>query len=192
MLCLLGERHEQHLQRAPFSARLLLDLAYILGVLDEPRKDAFSPVLMDDLASAEKHGHLAAVPVLKETPDMPKLGLVVMIVGLGPDLDLLDLDHGLILLGFLLLLVLLLSDFAEIHDAADRRFRIGSDFYKVIALFLREIDGILAGQDADLLPSRTDAPHFAGANLLVAARPVLGGVAARSDIRRSYSSSLHI
>lgn len=192
MLCFLGQRDKQHLEGAPLGARLLLDLADVLGVFYESRQDAFAPVFMDDLTPAEKHGHLAAVSVLKKTPDMPELGLVVMVVGFRPDLDFLDLDYGLVLLGFLLLLFLLVLEFSEIHDTADRRFSVRSDLHQVIALFLREIDGILAGQNAYLLPFRTDNPHFAGANLLVAARPVLGRVTARSDIRRGYSSSLHI
>ena len=52
-------------------------------------------------------------------------------------------------------------------------------------------NSIRTGKDTDLFTFRANNPHFAGANLLVAAHAVLRHVAARSHVRRSYSSYLH-
>ena len=146
---------------------------------------------MHDLAAAEEHADLAAVAVFEEAADVAHLGLVVMVVGLGTDLDFLDLHHSLVLLGFLLLLLLFVLELAEVHDAADRGFGVGSHFHQVIALLMGHSDSVRTGQDADLFTFRANDPHFAGANLLVAAHAVLRHVAARSHVRRSYSSYLH-
>ena len=62
---------------------------------------------------------------------MAQLGLVVMVVGLGTDLDFLDLHHALALFGFLLLFLLLVLELAVVHDAAHGRFRIRGDFNKI-------------------------------------------------------------
>ena len=53
-------------------------------------------------------------------------------------------------------------------------------------------NGIGTGKDTNLFTFRTNHPYFTGTNLLVAAHAVLRHVAARSHVRRSYSSYLHV
>ena len=122
---------------------------------------------------------------------MAQLGLVVVVVGLGTDLDLLDLHHALALFGFLLLFLLLVLELAVVHDAADRRFGGGSDFHQVHTGFLGKGNSLVALQNTQLFPIGADDAHFAGADHLVAAHAVLRHVAPGSHVRRSYSASLH-
>ena len=63
---------------------------------------------MSHLASPELYGHLDLVSVLQKTAGMLELELKVVFFGLGPHLDFLDLDHNLLLLGFVCLFALFL------------------------------------------------------------------------------------
>jgi hypothetical protein len=94
-----------------------------------------------NLSSAEEHGHLAAVAVLQEAADVLQLRLVVMFVGLGTELDFLDLNDRLFLFGFLLALLLLVLELPVVHDAADGRIGVGGHLDQVEALALRHGQG---------------------------------------------------
>ena len=121
---------------------------------------------------------------------MLDLGLVVVLVGLGADLDLLDLHDGMTLLGVLLLLLLLVLELAVVHDAADRRLGVGRDLDEVAANFLGHGNGLAALQYAQLLSFGADDAHLARPDHVVASHPVVRHAPAGSDVRRSYSSSL--
>ena len=147
---------------------------------------------MDDLAATEEHRHLAAIAVLKKTADMAQLGFIVMVVRFRTDLDFLDLHHRLVALGFLLFLLLLVLELAEVHDTADRRLRIGGDFHQIKTVFLGHGNGFITAQNTKLFPFGADYPQFTGTNLFVPAHAVLGYIPTRLCIKRSDSSSLHV
>jgi hypothetical protein len=138
--------------------------------------------LVHDFAAPEEDGDLAAVPGVKKAPDVLELGLIVVFVGLRADLDFLELDDGLLLSGFLLLFLLLILEFPEIHDAADRRLGAGRHLHQVKAPLLGHAQGLGGGDDAHLLAVVRDDPHLAGANPVVA--PGFTG-------SRIYSAYLH-
>ena len=54
-----------------------------------------------------------------------------MLVDVGPELDLFDVDDLLLLLRLVRLLLLLVQELAEIHDPADRRLGRRRDFHQV-------------------------------------------------------------
>lgn len=89
---------------------------------------------------------------------MCDLRLVIMLVGLGADLDFLDLDRGRALSGFLLLLLGFVLELSEIHDATNRGLRVGSDLDEVQTLFLSDGQGFARGQNAKLRAVLGDHP----------------------------------
>src|SRR5262249_17080743 len=82
-------------------------------LLDQPLEDAASDFGMRHLAASKEDRRLHLVAVLEKALDVLLLELVVVLVDLGPELDLLDFDDLLMPLGFaraLLLLVLILAE----------------------------------------------------------------------------------
>jgi len=75
------------------------------------------------------------------------LEVVVVIVGIGAELQLLHLDHVLLLLGVMLFLLLLVLVVAEIHGLGDRRNSRGSDQNQIESQFLRLAQGGRCGHD---------------------------------------------
>src|SRR5262245_56465084 len=98
---------------------------------------------------------------------MLHLEIVVVLVGGGAKLNLLDLDDDLFLLGLVRPLLLLVKILAEVDDATDRRLGLGRDLDKVVAALARNRDGLLWRHDAQLLPFFVNYPHLFGANALV-------------------------
>src|SRR5262245_66239712 len=95
---LLGRKHHHHLPA--LEARELLDHAYRVEVLLHPLQQALAELLVRHLAAAETQRHLGLVAILEELDQLPKLDLIVTLVGSGPELDFLDLDLLLLELGF--------------------------------------------------------------------------------------------
>ena len=79
---LLGHWRQQHLKGTAFRSRFLLDLAHVLGVGNDTFEDAQPAILMDDFTPTEENRHFNAVSILKESLDMPDLGLEIVVVGL--------------------------------------------------------------------------------------------------------------
>ena len=71
---------------------------------------------MHDLAAAKKHRDLAPIPVIEEAADVLELGLIIVLVGFGPDLDFLYLNRSLFFAGFLQFFLLLVFKPTEIHE----------------------------------------------------------------------------
>lgn len=81
---------------------------------------------------------------------MFELKLIIMLFGLGPKADFLELDSVLLFLGRFLLLGLLVKIFPVIHDATDRRPDIGGDLYQVQAPAGGYIEGLAGRYDPNL------------------------------------------
>ncbi|KAF5045331.1 hypothetical protein DSECCO2_482370 [anaerobic digester metagenome] len=124
---------------------------------------------MRHLASTEKDRDLAAVPVLDEAADVLDLGQQVVVVGVRPEFDFLDLDLGLALLGFLGLLLFLVEILAVVHDLADRRLGVGRHLDQVKTQLFGTFQGLGHAHDAQLVPVISYNPDFLGPDLLVPA-----------------------
>lgn len=90
-----------------------------------------------------------------------------MIGGLGPQADFLDLDLGLRLARFALLLGLLVQELPVVEDPADRRNRVGCNLDQVEVGLLGDAQRLVDGDDADVLPIRADQAYFREPDLLV-------------------------
>src|SRR6185436_7071949 len=110
-----------------FHPRHRLSKRHVAQLGDQPLQDAPADFRVRHLAPAEKDRRLDLVAVLEKALDVLLLELVVVLVALGPELDLLDLDHLLVLPGLARALLLLVLVLAEVHDPADRRVRSRRD-----------------------------------------------------------------
>ena len=91
---------------------------------------------------------------------MLHLEVVVVDADLGPELDLLDLDLLLVLLGLVILLVLLVQELAVVRDLADRRVGRGRDLDEVEAPVAGQLDGLDRRQDAEGVLLLVDDPNL--------------------------------
>ena len=105
---------------------------------------------MDDLAPPEDDRQLALVAFTQKAADVLELEVQVMLVGLGPQLDLLDHHRRLVAPGRLLLLGRLVLELAEVHDPAYGGLGPRVDLYQLEPLFLGEPERFVGRHDSDL------------------------------------------
>src|ERR1035437_3829096 len=131
-----------------------------LEVLDEPVEN-FPPVVeARHLAAAELDGGLHLVALLQEPEDVLQLEVVIVLVDVRPELDFLDLGDLLLLLAFVLFLLLLERELAEVHDLADRGIGLLSDHHDVEPFLARFRDGGRWIDDTELGSVRADQPDL--------------------------------
>src|SRR5262249_51571218 len=92
-------RSQHHHHLAAFEARLLLDLGELGGIVAHPVEQLVAQLLVGHLAAAEAQRHLDLVAFLEEALHRAHLHVVIVVVDHRPELDLLDLDHLLLLAG---------------------------------------------------------------------------------------------
>src|SRR5690606_15630777 len=88
-------------------------------------------------------------------------------IGSGPELDLLDLDDLLLLLGLGFLLLRLVFELAEVHDLADRGRRIRADLDQVEPGLLGQLHPPRGGDEADVLTLGADQADFGDTDAVV-------------------------
>ena len=103
---------------------------------------------------------------------MVLLEVVIVIVGIGAELDFLDLDDVLLPLGLVLLLFVFVLPLAVVHGFGDGRLGGGRDQDQIEAQFLRFADGRMGGHDLDGAIGEHSA-DFTRANRLVYVFPDL-------------------
>lgn len=121
------------------------------------------------LAAAEAHGDLHLVAVLQELTNLLGLEVQVVTVGLGTDLDLLDLRTGLALLaaGFRLVLLALELDAAPVTDAADGGASVRGDLDQIQSALLGEFQGVPSDKLTQLLAGLVDQQDAGDSDLFV-------------------------
>src|SRR5690348_17331028 len=115
---LLGRQDLDH--RHAFLPRGHLDQGDLGELGGQARQDPVPDLAVYELAAAEDDGGLHLVPVLQEPLGVAALELEVVLVDLGPELQLLDDDVLLVLARLGLTLVLLIEELSRVHDAAHR------------------------------------------------------------------------
>ncbi len=118
-------------------------------------------------SSTEHNGDLDLRSRLQEADDVTLFGLVIVIVNLWSQL--LFFDDGLLLVsaGFARLLRGLVLVLAVVHDLADRRSGIGSNFDKVEICVRGDAKCVFDTHNAYLLPPWADQSDFRYADALV-------------------------
>ena len=130
-----------------FHRGVLLDLGHVLKGLEDLVHDPSALVDVGQLAAPEEDVDQDLILVLQELAGPLDLDLDVVVAGLGPHADFLDLDLvGLLLAGAFLLLVL---ELAVVHDLADRRPFVGRDLDEVETKLAGGFHGLAGRQDAE-------------------------------------------
>src|SRR6266850_2139520 len=143
-------RRQDHVEKRPFLARLGLDHAVFGDFTLEPAENPVPDVPVHVIAAAEDHGGLHLLPLGEESDDVVALEFVVVLVGLGAELHLLDLDDFLLLLRLLGLLVELVAVLAVVQDAADGWYGVGRNLHQIQPALLRRAQGLLGRHDPEL------------------------------------------
>ena len=145
----------------------LLDRGYLFQRLGKAIQLHPPAIEMDHLSTSEHHRHFRLVPFFQESLGVPRLELEIVILGLGPKLDLLDQNDRLLLLGLARLLALLVSILPIIHDPADGRLGLRRHLNQIEPEALGGLEGLLNRQDSELFSIRIDDPHLFDSNTLV-------------------------
>ena len=122
---------------------------------------------MRHLTAAEADRSLHLVASSQELGSLVQLGVEVVGVNIERKAGLLDLDHFLVLLGFLLLLLLFKTVFAVIQHLAHRRGSLRCDLDQIEPGFFCSAHGHLNGHNALLLAIGTDQANFTITDLTV-------------------------
>ena len=134
----VGSEHHGH----PLSLEdgHVLSPSVFLKLDSESEELLFALVLEHDRTSAEEDRRLYLGAFLEELLGMLELELEVMLIGVGPEADLLD-DHlggvGFHLLGLLLLLI---GEFLVIEDLANGGIRLGADLHQIQLQLIRHLE----------------------------------------------------
>jgi hypothetical protein len=119
------------------------------------------------LAAPEHDRHLDLRALVQKALDMALLRVVVVNPDLGSELDLLDVDLGLVLpgeLGFLLQLVLVLP---VVHDPRNGRIGLSCHLDEVEVLAVGVLARLVRRLEPHLLAVLVDQPHTRDANRVV-------------------------
>src|SRR5690606_25821446 len=161
---------EDHHHVATVLLRGALDEAQLGDVLRQPLQQTEAQLGPRLLATAEHDRHLDLVATLEEANDVTLLGLVVVAVDLGAELDLLDDRVDLVLPrltglhgGFVLVL-------AEVHELGDRWARHRSHLDQVEIGFGGQAQRVFDAHDPDLLTVWANQPHFRDPDAVVDSR----------------------
>src|SRR6185369_4906103 len=160
-------RRNQQGHGARLHRRTLLHVGDVLDLGDDVLELHLRALRMHDFAATEAAGDLHLVAGLDEAADRSDFDLDVVIVRLGADLDLFDLDDGLLALGFALLLLLLVLVFAEVEDLAHGRIALGIDLHEVEAHFAGAAQRLVSRQDSQIRAVLRHDAHLGYANPVV-------------------------
>src|SRR6266571_3766685 len=127
---------DQDMSVAAFQSRLPFHGAVGRQIAREPDEQFLAQVGVCDLTPTELHHRFDPIPFLKKTDGVVLLEVVVVIVGVGPELELLHLHHVLLLFGVVLLLLLLVLVMPVVHRLGDGRNGRGRYQHQVKAQLL--------------------------------------------------------
>ena len=165
LLVLGGRQKHEHL--AAFELGLLFHRAAICAQFREAMEQILTERRMRNLTAAETDRNLDLVAVLEEAAGVLYLGVQVADVDVGGQANLFDLHDALILARFLFALGLLETEFAVVHDFADRRLGLRGDLDQIHALFHGGFLRFLDGDDTELLAVVVNQTDFSVADLFI-------------------------
>jgi len=133
----------------------------------ETLNDSTSNIHVGNLSPTKNKRYLGLISLFKKTPDMLNLKHQVMIIGLGTQLNLLDLNMYLFLSGFLQLLALLILELAIVHNAANGWHRRGRHLNEIQLLLFRQFKCLGCWNDAELFAVRANYSNFRRADCVI-------------------------
>jgi hypothetical protein len=154
-------RDDNHRDAATFGAGGPLDVAAVGEAIGNPAHTGQGHVGVEPFAAAHHHGELDPVAAFEELPGLLDFDVQVVVIGVGPQAEFLELLLVDVLFLFFVLAVLLLT---EVHDAADRGSLGRGDLDEVHIDFAGHAKGLQGGDDADLGPLVVDQTDLRYAN----------------------------
>src|SRR5512139_416372 len=167
-LFLVDRRGDDGHHRLPLHLRRGLHLGDVRDRLHDVLQD-LEPALgrVGQLPPAEPDGNLDLVPLFQEAADVLELGVQVVLLGLGPYLDLLDLYDRLLLPRLLLPLARDVLELPVIHDPAHRGCGHRGHLHQVQVQGAGALERVRRAHHAELFPLGADQAHLRHLDLLV-------------------------
>ncbi len=151
MTLLARKRADLHVDVTPGHFRLLVALAHRFEVFLDLAGEQMTKFLMGHLAAAELELNAHLVPFGEEVFGVGDLDEVIVRIDADTELHLLHLAAFLMLVGFLLVLLLDVFEFAVVDDLAHRRIGLRSHLDKVQATLTGNAQCLMRGQNAELM-----------------------------------------
>ena len=170
LVLLVGQRPDQHDHLAAFHLREVLDAPMFFGVFCHTLQQLAAQVLVRHLSAPKTQGDFHLVAVLQELEDVAHLDVIVIGIGVGPKLDLFDLNDLLLFAGLGLTLLLFVFELAKIHDLADGGIGVGRDLNQIKPRLICHIKGTRGRYNADIFAVGTNQADFRGADVLINTR----------------------
>ena len=162
---LFRSQNDRHVFRAVHFGGLL-DLGDVFQASDEVVQNFAAPFVVSVLAAFELDVDLHFVLVFQKRPSLLDLEVDVVLAGLGSQPNFLELR--LVRLGVVgVLLLLLVLELSEVHDAADGRPLVGADFDQIQPGLACQCQRIQRGNDAVHVAILVDDSDGRDPNLLV-------------------------
>ena len=161
----LRSQDDEHL--VPFHSRPRFNFADVDQILFEFLQNARAQLAMRHLASAKPDCRFNFVAALQPFSRVFHPVVVVVIVRAGPELNFLDGDRDLLLLGFVRLLLGFVLKLSEVNNPANRRVGSGGNLHKVQTFFSGGANGVSDIQYPELFAFLANNSHLWDANSLV-------------------------
>jgi hypothetical protein len=161
------QRSHEHDHGPAFHPRRLFDGAVRTELIGELIEERFAEIRVGHLAAAKEDGQLDLVSGVEELRGLATFRLEVMVVDLGPDADLFQLDNVLMAAGLTLFAALLVSKLPVVHEPADGWHRIGSHLDEIEPPLTRHLKRIESGDNANLLAVLINQPDLADPDALI-------------------------
>ena len=124
---------------------------------------------MRHFTSTEAERYFGFVAIFEEAYQVAQFYLIIAFISSRSEFDFLDLNLFLLLLLLFLRLALLIEEFAEIHDPANRWLGIRADLDQIHTSFQRAIQRLFNRYYADGLTINTNETNFLATDLTIQA-----------------------
>src|SRR5215212_6992109 len=161
------QRSHEHDHGPTLHPRWLFNRSVWTELISELIEEHFAQIRVGHLAAAEEDRQLDFVSGVEKLRGLPTLGFEVMVVDLGPDANLFQLDDVLMAARLALFAALLVAELAVVHEPADGWHRVGRHLDQVESPLARHLERVKCWNDADLLAVLIDQPDLANPDALV-------------------------
>ncbi len=145
----------------------MLDHAHIGQLVGHARQLPSGNIRVSDFASPEVNANFHLHPQLQPPTRITHFKTAMVIVCLGAQPDLFDLDDLLCFFGFSLFLRQLVQELAIVHHLAHGGLGRGRDFDQIKFTFAGQAKRFLNGHDSNMLTFGADQPDFADTNAFI-------------------------
>ncbi len=145
----------------PFILRRGFQIAHLRQILQHAIHELAAQILVAHLPAPKNQRDLDLVAVLEKVPGHFQLGLIVMLVDLGPNLEFFYLHDPLFFGSFFVALALSIAELSIIHYFANGGHAFRRNLNQIQALFPRGLLGLDEIHNSQLLariPDQTDLP----------------------------------